>query len=114
MAALLEVRNTQAGEPDGRDEQELDGALDDRGLEADCRAAWGTAAVDDQDVEAAEGFERLVHEALQVAQVRQVSAHGEGAEPVGLALEHVATAGEHSHVCALRDQRLRDREPHPR
>ena len=48
---------------------------------------------------------------LEVARVRDVTAYGERADAVGLALEHVASPREHGHVRAFGRERLRRRQP---
>ena len=107
------MRQAEVRQADGREEQELDRRLDGVGLEAEGRCAGRAAAVVDEDVDPAEGLERPLHDALEVARIRQVAAHGEGADPLGLALEHVAAAGEHRHMRAFFGERFGDREPHP-
>ena len=71
-----------------------------------------SASVVDQDVDPAEGFDRLLDESLEILRVRQVAADRQRAEPLGLALKDVAPAGEHRDVGALGGERLGDREPH--
>ena len=55
-----------------------------------------------------------VDEPLEIGRVRDVAADGERADPLGLALEHVAAAGEHRDVRALVGERLGDREARAR
>ena len=68
------------------------------------------AAVVDQDVDPAEGLERPVDQPLEIGRIRHVAAHGEGAEPLGLLLEQVASPSEHRDVRAFAGQRFGDRE----
>ena len=56
---------------------------------------------------------RLVDEPLEIARARDVAAHGQPADPLGLALEHVAPPREHRDVRSLGGERLGGREPHP-
>src|SRR5436190_13129091 len=55
VPAPLELRPAQLGQAEHRKQQQLDGALDVLGGEPDGRTARRTAAVVDQDVDAAEG-----------------------------------------------------------
>ena len=58
-----------------------------------------------------EGLDRPLDEPLEVSWHRDVAADGEGAQPVGLALEHVAPAREHRDVRAFLGQGFGDAEP---
>ena len=107
------MRAAEVRQSDRREEQQFDRGLDGSRVEVDGRAPRRAAAVVHEDVDAAEGLERALDEALEVARVRQVAADGEGADPLGLALEDVAAAREHRDVRALVGERLRGCEAHP-
>src|SRR5207302_8265892 len=89
-----------------------DRGLDGLGVEVEGGAARRAAAVVHEDVDAAEGFERALDEALEVTRVRQVAANGERAEALGLALEEVAAAGEHRDLRAFLGEGFGGRESH--
>ena len=72
------------------------------------------ARVPDEDVEAAEGLDRLGDGALEILRQRHVAADGERAEAVRLALEHVARAREHRHVRAFGGEGLGARKAEAR
>ena len=55
--------------------------------------------------------QRLLHEGVEIARVRDVTAYGERADAVRLALEHLAAPREHGHVCAFAGERFRRRQP---
>ena len=65
----------------------------------------------DDDVDAAEGFDRPLDEPLEVSGYGDVAADGECSQPVCFALEHIAPAREHRDVRAFLGQRFRDAEP---
>ncbi len=65
----------------------------------------------DDDVDPAEGLDRLLHESLEIVGNGHVSAYRERAQPVGFALEDVAAAREHGDVRAFLGERLGDPEP---
>ena len=69
------------------------------------------AGVVDDRVDAAERLDRPLDEPLEVAGDGDVAADGEGAQPVGLALEHVAPPCEHRDVRAFLGQGFGDAEP---
>src|SRR5919197_446590 len=112
VAALLEVGEAECGQPDDRQEQELDAALYRLGIRVDRRAAGWPAAVVDEDVDPAEGLDRPVDEPAEIARRADVAADGERCQTFRLALEHVAAPGEHGHVGTLAGQRRGDRKPH--
>ncbi len=101
-------------EPHGREQQELDGALDGFVGELDGRRARWAAAVVDEDVDPSEGLDRRLDQALEVLRVRQVAPDRQGAEPLCLSFQEVAATGEHGDVCAFGRESFCDREPHPR
>ena len=100
-------------EADRREQQELDGALDGLVGELERGRSGRPAAVVDEDVDSAEGLERLLDESLEVLRVREVAADRQRGEALRLARELVAAAREHGDVGALGGERLCDREPHP-
>ena len=59
-------------------------------------------------------LDRRLDEALEVLRDRQVALDGERADPLRLALEHVAAPREHRDVGPFGGERLRDGEPHAR
>ena len=103
--------------PDERDvrrEEERDRLLDRVGGHLDRGPGRRAAAVQDEDVDSAEGADRRLHEALEVLRDRQVALHRQRAEALGLLLEEVPPAGEHHDVGALGGEGLRDGETHAR
>ena len=100
-----------ASEPDCRDEQQLDRLLDRLLVDGERRRSRRAAGVVDDDVDAAECLDRSLHEPLEVAGDRDVAADGESAQPIGLALEHVAPPREHRDVRAFLGQGFGDAEP---
>ena len=103
---------TEVREPDRRQEQELDGALDVVVREVERGAPRRTATVVDEDVDPAEGLEGLLHQTLEILRICQVAADSEGSDPLGLARELVPAAGEHGDIRSLAGERLGDREAH--
>ncbi len=112
-SALHEIGQAEVDQAHGREEEQFDGLLERLGADRDCRPRRWTAAVPDEDVDAPERLYRLPHDGLEIARVRDVAAHGESADSVGLALEHVASPREHGHVCAFGTQRLGRRQAEP-
>ena len=114
MAAALELGEAELRQPDGGEEQELDRLFDLLVGDAFRNGSRRSAAVVDEDVDAAESLERAVVEALQVGRVRHVAAHRQPADSLGLALEQLSPASEHGDVRALGRERLGNRQAHPR
>src|SRR5262249_33324277 len=75
------------------------------------RAGRGAAAVPDEDVEPAEGFNGAIQGGGEVARVRHVAAHGKRADAVGLAFEQLPAPSEHRDVGPFGCERLGRREP---
>ena len=100
------MREAEAHEPDGGEEQQLERRLE--ALVGDLGGGAGrrAARVPDEDVDAAERLHGALDQPLEVRRIRHVAAYGERAEPVRLALELVAPAREHRHVRALVGERL--------
>ena len=99
--------------PHGRDEQQRDRRLERLLGHLEGGAARRAAAVVDEDVDAAEGLDGAPHQPLAVLRVGDVAADRQAADPLGLALEHLAPAGEHRDVGALLGERFGDREADP-
>ena len=74
----------------------------DSAVSAVAAAGRRAAAVQDEDVDAAERAHRRLDEALEVLGDRQVALDGERADPLRLALQQLAAAREHRDVRALR------------
>jgi hypothetical protein len=100
------MRQGEVDEADGRLEHHLEGLLERVGRHVGPGAGRRTTRVPDEDVEASERLERLCDRALEVLRERDVATHGERADPVGFALEHVAPPSEHRHVCTFARERL--------
>ena len=96
-----------AEELDVGGEQQRHGLLDELGRELGRRCPLGAAAVEDEHVQAAEGAHRRLDEALEVLRDREVALDGERAEPLRLALEHVAAPREHRDVGPFGGEGLR-------
>jgi len=79
VAARLDVRQAEVRQADHREEEQLDRRLVGLGAETECGTTRRAAAVVDQDVDPAEGLERLLHEPLEIARRRDVAAHGQRA-----------------------------------
>jgi hypothetical protein len=112
-STFAEMGEAEVRQSDGGEQQELDGALDVIVGEARGGCARRAAAVVDEDVDPAERLERGLDQSLQVLWVGQVAADGQCSEPLRLALEQLAAAGEHRDVGALPGQRLGDCEADP-
>ena len=110
--ARAQVGERVADERHVRGEHQRDGLLDDLGGQLGRLAGAWAAAVQDEHVDAAEGADRHLDEALEVLRDRQVALDGEAADPLRLAFQHVSAAREHRDVGALGGERLRGREAH--
>ncbi len=113
VRALAEVGEAQPREPDRRQKEQLDGFLDERVGQVDTSGPRRSARVVHEHVDPAEGLDRLLDEPLQVGRVRDVAAHAERSEAVGLAVERLAAPREHRDVRSLSGKRLGDTEPDP-
>src|SRR5437773_915853 len=92
--ALLQLRQAKVHEANERLEHQLERLLERVWRHVRAAARRRATGVPDEDVQAAERLERLRDGALEIARERHVAADGERADPVRLALEHVAPAGE--------------------
>src|SRR5207248_2506459 len=95
VAAALKLWETELGQANDREQQQLDRLLDVVVGKPDRRAPRRPAAVVDEDVDAAEGRNSSVDEPFQVGRVRDVATYRKCAEPLGLAVENVPPAREH-------------------
>ena len=110
--ALPQVRQREPRQPDRRQQDELECLLGAGVVDRRRRPGRGAAAVQHEDVDAAEGLERALDEPLEVGRHRDVAADSERPDALRFALEHIAPPGEHRHVGAFGGERLRDREAH--
>jgi hypothetical protein len=108
------VREAQADEPHRGGEEQLEGGLEPVVGHVGRLARRRAAGVPHEDVNPVEGLERLRDEAVEVSDVRDVAAHRERADPVGIPLELLAPAREHRHVRSLGGERLRGGLTEPR
>ena len=99
--ALLEVGPAEADESHRGDEEELEGGLERVVGQVAGLPRGRPARVPDEDVDPAERLEGLCDEPLEVGDVRDVSANGERADAVGIALELFSAPCEHRHVGAF-------------
>ena len=104
--ALLQLRQAEVHEANEGLEHQLERLLERVRCHVRAAARRRATGVPDEDIQAAERLERLRDGALEIARERHVAADGERADPVRLALEHVAPAGEHRDVRALGRERL--------
>ena len=111
-AARPQVGKAERDEPDMGDEQELDRRHDGGGVDGRGGTGRWAAAVEDEDVDAAERLDGGRHEPLEIGGLGQVALDGERADPRRFALDDVAAAGEHRHVRPFGGERLGDREAH--
>ena len=91
-------------------EQQLDRGLDRLLVHRDGGCPRRAARVVDDDVDAAEGFQRPLDEPLEVGGDGDVASDGKGTEPLGFTLEDVAPPGEHRDVRAFLGEGLGDAE----
>ena len=110
--ASPKVRQAELRQADGGDEEERDGGLERLVVDLERGTARRPAAVVDQDVDAAEGLDRALHEPLAVLRVRDVALDGQGSEPLRLGLDDLPPAREHRDVHLLGGEGLGDREAH--
>ena len=104
----------RADEPHGRHDHQLDRLLERVRRHLGARSGRGPARVPDDDVDTAERLQGRGDDPLEVLREADVPAHGERSDPVGLAFQHVAPAGEHRHVGALAGERFGACEPEAR
>ena len=109
--ARSQVREAEAHEADGGQEQELERRLEALVGDLGGRAGRRAARVPDEHVDAAERLHGALDEPLEIRRIGHISSYGERAQPVRLALELVAAAREHGHVGALVGERFSRSEP---
>src|SRR5262249_45336416 len=107
-------RETEARQPDDREEKQSDGGLDIVELELRGGESGRTAGVVHEDVDAAVPVNGSVHETFDVLAARDVTWNRERIQPLGFALEQVSSASEHDDVRAFFGQGLGDPEPDAR
>ncbi len=100
-------------ESDGRLEQQRERFLERLGRDVARCARRGAASVPDEDVDAAEGGDGLLHSPLEVARRRDVAADGEPRRSVLPRARAGRAGGRQRDVRALGGERLGAREPEP-
>ena len=99
---------TERRQAHGGDQQQLDCGLDRLLVHLESgRPGWAAGVVDD-DVDAAEGFQRPLDEPLEIRGNADVAADSQCTQPLGLALQDVAPPGEHRDVRAFLRERFGD------
>ena len=84
--------------------------MDKSKLKTKRRSRRRASAVPHEDVDAAERGNGLPDDRLEIARIRDVTAHGERTDPIRFALQHVTPPREHGHVRAFARQSLGRRE----
>ena len=110
-AAPFQVGKGKPSQPNRREEQELDGFLDQLVGQLDGRARRRAAAVVHHDVDSAESLHRGVHQPHEVLEIAYVTADGEPADPRRFPLERLRVACKHRDAGALAGQALGGGEP---